>query len=165
MTLTLLLLVATLLPSACSTDECLDNQNSLPLAGFYSATLPDQAVRISNLTIFGVDQPGDSLLLDRSSASEVYLPFRIDQPETSYIFIYEDSGSEDTDAQPLADQITFRYEIEPWFVSSACGAIYKYKVTEILSTHVMIESVECPTGIITNKPTQNLKIYFKTDSE
>ena len=58
--------------------------------------------------------------------------------------------------------ITFRYDIEPYFVSSACGAVYNYKITSIETTHVAIDSVVCPSGIITNAPVENLRVYFRT---
>ena len=129
----------------CSSDECLDNKNSLPLAGFYSS---------------GVGVPGDSILHEgKRTLSQTYLPFRIDQPVTRYVFRYL---KKDFAALGLADTITFRYDIEPYFVSSACGAVYNYKITSIETTHVAIDSVVCPSGIITNAPVENLRVYFRT---
>ena len=144
----------------CSSDECLDNKNSLPLAGFYSSEEPLQAVSLDSLEIAGVGVPGDSLLHEgKRTLSQTYLPFRIDQPVTRYVFRYL---KKDFAALGLADTITFRYDIEPYFVSSACGAVYNYKITSIETTHVAIDSVVCPSGIITNAPVENLRVYFRT---
>lgn len=145
--------------AACSGDECLDNKNSLPLAGFYSSGENPQAITIDSLSIFGIGAPGDSILHDSvRSLSQSYLPFRIDQGETRYVIRYL-SGL--LGVYRIADTITFRYDIVPWFVSSACGAVYNYKMTEIQTTHNIIDSVTCPGNEITNANIENLKIYFR----
>ncbi len=145
--------------AACSNDECLDNKNSLPLAGFYSSSETPQAITLDSLTIFGIGAPGDSILHDSvRSLSQSYLPFRIDQGETRYVIRYL-SGL--LGIYRIADTITFRYDIEPWFVSSACGAVYNYKIKDIQTTHNIIDSVTCPGNEITNANIENLKIYFR----
>ena len=145
--------------SACTSDECYENKNSLPLAGFYSSEEPLQAVNVDSLEIKGFDVPGDSVLHEGKGAiSQSYLPFRIDQPSTTYIFRYAKAQFVRIG---LADTITFRYEIIPYFVSSACGAVYNYRVTDIETTHYAIDSVTCPPGTITNEAIENLRVYFR----
>lgn len=143
---------------SCSTDECLDNKNSLPLAGFYASSPAPLPLRVDSLTVFGAGAPGDTLLLDCGSASQLYLPFRIDQPETTFVFRYDNKAAAQLG---LEDVITFRYDIEPRFVSSACGAVYLYKMREIESTNVLIDSVSCPDGVIDNTAAENIRIYFR----
>lgn len=144
---------------ACSNDECFDNKNSLPLAGFYSSDTVPSSIQLSAVTIYGIGAPGDSILHDSvSGLSETYLPFRIDEGTTSYVIKYME---ENLALFNLADTITFDYEIVPWFVSSACGAIYKYKMRTITTTHHIIDSVSCPEGEIDNRNIQNLRIYFR----
>ena len=59
-----LVAVATLLTlSACISGECLDNKNSLPLAGFYTSSTDPKAISLSGLTVYGYGAPGDSVLL------------------------------------------------------------------------------------------------------
>jgi len=80
----------------CNTTGCVDNQSSIPLAGFYSyETLG--AISLSNISVGGVDAPNDSLLLDHESAAEVYLPFRSLQDETVFFIRYDDTGEPDSD--------------------------------------------------------------------
>ncbi|MDE6753171.1 MAG: hypothetical protein K2J82_01005 [Muribaculaceae bacterium] len=147
--------------AACSSSECLDNKNSLPLAGFYSSSLTPQAISIDSISVAGIDVPGDSVLHDSvRSLSQAYLPFRIDQPETSYRISYL-SGL--AGKLRITDVITFKYEIQPWFVSSACGTIYKYRIQDISWTQNFIDSVTCPEGEITNAPGENLRIYFRVN--
>lgn len=157
---------ATMLVSAlcasqgCSEEECYQNKNSLPLAGFYSSEPKPQAIALSKITIFGIGAPGDSILHDNAqNLRETYLPFRIDCGESSYVFRY--LTIETGDGTFLADTVTFRYDIVPWFVSSACGAVYNYEMREITTTRHAIDSVTCPAGEITNMAAENLRIYFR----
>ena len=151
--------------SACISGECLDNKNSLPLAGFYSSLADPKAITLSDLTVYGYGAPGDSVLLQSGSrVSSLYLPFRIDEPETTYIFHYEQEGIDD---ERYNDTITFKYEIVPYFVSAACGSIYKYKVESIEHTRHLIDSVVCtaPQNTIDNVAVENLRVYFRVQTE
>lgn len=149
--------------ASCSNSECYDNKNSLPLAGFYSSSTRPQAISLDSISILGIDVPGDSILQDSvRGISEVYLPFRIDQNFTTYEIRYLSGVAGQLG---LNDLITFNYEIIPMFVSSACGAVYYYKITSIDYTQTFIDSVVCPTGEITNANVENLKIYFRVNTE
>lgn len=148
--------------SGCSTNECYENRNSLPLAGFYSSEDTPVAISIDSISIAGIGAPGDSVLHDSvKSLSQTYLPFRIDSPETSYEIRYLGGIP---GILRLADTITFRYKIIPWFISDECGATFKFEMEDITSTHLFIDSVTCPTGEINNINTQNLRIYFRVDT-
>ena len=145
--------------AGCSTSECYDNQNSLPLAGFYSSAEHPQTISIDSISILGLGAPGDSVLQDSvRSLSQVYLPFRIDQPSTTYVIRYL-AGL--PGIYRMADTIIFNYDIVPMFVSSACGTVYYYKMNSIETTHNFIDSVICPLGEITNANIENLKIFFR----
>ena len=158
----LLLLLGTMI-AGCATSECYDNQNSLPLAGFYSSQEVPAAISLDSITILGVGAPGDSILQDSvRSLSQTYLPFRIDEDSTTYE-IYYLAGL--PGLYRMYDKITFKYDIVPMFVSSACGTVYYYKMNSIEHTNNFIDSVTCPTGIITNENIENLKIYFRVAAE
>lgn len=148
---------------SCNNSECYDNKNSLPLAGFYSSSEKPQSITLDSISILGVGAPGDSILQDSvKSLSQVYLPFRIDQPSTTYEIRYL-SGL--AGMLHISDYITFNYDIVPMFVSTACGAVYYYKISSIDYTKNFIDSVVCPTGEITNANIENLKIYFRVSTE
>lgn len=149
--------------SGCSSDECLQNKNALPLAGFYSSQ-PDHAkISVDSIEVSGVNAPGDSVLSSgKTRISELYLPFRLDSDTTRYVFRYL---QKDLEFYRFRDTITFIYERTPRFVSSACGVSYAFKIKEIRNTGVIIDSVACPAGEITNMATQNIEIYFRTGSE
>lgn len=153
---------AALVMASCVNDECLENRNSLPLAGFYSSSATPEAIALDTITITGIGVPGDSILHDRESGlSKSYFPFRIDGGTTSYEIKYL-TGL--LGKYGICDTITFNYETVPWFVSSSCGVIYKYDVTSIVTTHHAIDSVTCPRGVIDNANMENLKIYFRVSS-
>lgn len=157
------LMIAAIAGVACTNDECLENKNSLPLAGFYSSQAVPVAISIDSVSIFGIGAPGDSVLHDSvRGLKQTYLPFRIDQPSTSYVIRYLQG---DLGRYRVADTITFDYEIVPWFVSSACGALYEYRDVKISTTHYVIDSVTCPRGMIDNVNAENLRIYFRVAEE
>lgn len=151
--------MALLAGGACSSEECLDNKNSLPLAGFYSSSDPLQGIVLDSISIYGIGAPGDSVLHDSvRQLSQSYLPFRIDEERTTYVIRYLQKPLGD---YGIADTVTFSYEIIPHFVSAACGAVYNYKLRGITTTRHIIDSVTCPSGMITNKNVENIKIYFR----
>lgn len=152
-----------LVVSSCSNSECYDNKNSLPLAGFYASELKPSQIYIDSISIYGIGAPGDSILLDSvSRISQAYLPFRIDQGETTYVIQYLEGLLGE---YHITDTIKFNYDIKPWFVSSACGVVYYYKMLSIETTHNLIDSVICPSGEITNAMSENLRIYFKVSED
>ena len=149
------------LMAACGSDECYQNKNALPLAGFFSSQ-PDHAkISVDSVQVMGVGVPSDSILSKGNQRiSELYLPFRLDTDTTKYQFRYIQKALAALD---LRDTITFIYSREPRFVSSACGVSYAFVIKEIRHTIVLIDSVACPAGEITNMATQNLQIYFRTE--
>ena len=147
----------------CNMNECYDNQNSLPLAGFYSSSQVPVAISLDSISIIGIGELGDSVLQDSvRTLSQVYLPFRIDENSTTYEIKYLAGLA---GYYQISDVITFNYDIVPMFVSTACGTVYYYKMNSIDYTENFIDSVVCPTGEITNANVENLKIYFRVEEE
>ena len=152
----------TLIISGCNTSGCTDNQNSLPLAGFYDYAT-GQAISLSILDIGGVDAPDDSLLYTAGTAySEVYLPFRSAQNSTSYFIHYAQAG---IDSDEMNDALTFDYTSQPYFASEECGAMYHYSITRMTHTTHIVDSVAITDSLITNKNLQRIKIFFRTMPE
>lgn len=142
-----------ILATGCSGSECYDNHSAMPLAAFYSAQ-NGAAVNVGPVTIQGVGAPNDSVLYFEETLNQAYLPFRLAEDETTYIFEYA--------AAIPADTIKFKYRPKPWFVSPACGAMYFFDMEETQYTTFAIDSIATePT--ITNVNTANIKIYFKGD--
>lgn len=143
---------------SCSSSGCIDNQSSIPLAGFYDSKTK-QKLKISGVNIGGVG--AETLLLGRSeSASQVYLPLRSTLTSTAFYLNY---ATDSITGYQYNDTITFDYESIPYFVSEECGAMYYYKVGELQSTHLLIDSVKLLEPLITNTDVERVKIYFSSN--
>lgn len=145
----------------CNPDECYDNQNALPLAGFYDSSDTLTQVSVDSLEVYGIGAPGDSILSDgRRAKTELYLPFRLVSDTTTYVFRYL---HERLAASDITDTVSFIYTREPRLVSASCGVSYLFTMQKIEFTRQLIDSVTCPFGFISNKPITNLKIFFRVD--
>ena len=155
---------AMLLPVAvtsCVSDECEGNKNSLPYAGFFSSEVSPRSISVDSITVYGEGAPNDSLLIDNGEGvASVYLPFRIDGGESTFVIQYNQKR-----LRGLTDRITFRYEAVPDFVSAACGVVYDYRIDNIEHTKNLIDSVRCPGMVISNANEQNIRVYFRVNTE
>lgn len=148
------LLLGALIPllAGCAA-TCYDNRNSLPKAGFYSAS-SGEAVAVTGISLAGVDAPNDSLLCSPSqSASFVFLPFRPADGETEFKLT----------GNGLSDIITFWYDSTPYFASAECGAIWRYRIRNVEWTRNLIDSVAVVDSIITNIDSEQIKIILKEE--
>lgn len=149
--------------AGCSSNECYDNHSALPLANFYSS-LNQRPVNIQSLEIYGIGAPNDSILYTTQSLGAAYLPFRLWQDSTQYVFVYKalvNQGAADEPIEDIpSDTVTFRYHPQEWFVSPACGAMYFYDMKGVSHTSLLIDSVSFDE-VITNKNATNIKIFFK----
>lgn len=148
--------------SSCNTSGCLDNQSSIPLAGFY-ASGTDKGINIGSvMQIHGVGAPGDSLLSpSTSSASNIYLPMRNAYPSVSWCLHYIQENISDP---AFNDTVTFDYTSHPYFASQECGAMYIYKIKRVEYTRHLIDSVVVVDSTITNTDIERLRFYFRTSA-
>ena len=149
--------------ASCSGNECYDNHSALPLATFYNhATM--QEVYVQDLEIYGIGAPGDSVLYPAQTLNQAYLPFRLWQDTTRYVFAYTGTVSDSiASAHPELiprDTIDFIYKPKEWFVSPACGAMYFYDMDTVKHTSFLIDSVAY-NEVITNENITNIKIFFR----
>lgn len=135
--------------ASCTNSTCIDNANSLPLAAFY---YDGSQVTVNNLTVYGINAPGDTLMADNESLSQVYLPLRSTVEQTQYVLNY---GGE------INDTLTFNYTALPFFHSVECGAMYNFDVKSLTYTQNAIDSVVMTSQLITNVDVVNIKIYVK----
>lgn len=143
----------------CNTAGCTDNQNSLPLAGFYSSATK-ASLRLDSVEIYGIGAPGDSMLYTPGTPIvEAYMPFRSTATSTSFCIRY---CNRELDLPELIDTLAFDYTSMPFFAGEECGAMYRYNIHHLGYTTHLIDSVEIVDSLITNKPIQQIKIYFKT---
>lgn len=142
----------------CATTGCLENQNAIPLADFYSSQT-QSAISLSDISIVGVGAPGDSAILETPpNASQVYLPMRSARQTTSWAIFYNQEGLEG-----VSDTIHLSYTSEPYFASSECGAMYIYHLTSVSCTTNVLDSVGVLDSLITNVDKTYLRFYFRTE--
>lgn len=150
-----------LIISCSSSTGCTDNQNSLPLAGFYSMSTGDK-VTPDSIAVEGVGAPNDSLLLaPNEKVSELYLPFRSTKSTTSFCIQYRQHSLNFVD---LYDTLTFNYKTIPYFASEECGAMYHYLITSYSYTRHLVDSVALVDSLITNVDRETIQIYFRTST-
>ena len=159
--LPIILALAAMCLTACSDDSCYDNGSSLPLAAFY---LGNSQQTVTGVTVMGIGAPGDSLLADSSSLSEVYLPLRASVGTTSYA-ISRWVGVGTPMAQHLHDTLTLDYEPIAFFHSAECGAMYNFDIHRVACTTNGIDSVVVITPMVTNSRTPALRIHFTDFSQ
>ena len=156
------LFACALLISACNSRGCLENRNSLPLAGFYNA-YTEKPLALDSVEVIGLGMPAEQPLYSVGERpTTAYLPMRSTQNSTSWLFKYRKKAL-DFDAN--VDTLSFVYESTPYFASSDCGVIYKYLITEMTCTDHIIERVEIVDSLITNVDIQRIKIFFRVDEE
>lgn len=163
---TLLSLIAALalvaVVAGCNAVGCTDNQNSIPLAGFYDmATM--KAIMPESIAVAGVGAPNDSLLLGPSAhETQVYLPLRATETVTQFCIRYRQKA---LDYPQLYDTLTFSYTPVPYFASADCGAMYHYRIRRLDYTRHLIDSVGISDSTVTNVERETIQIYFYTATD
>ena len=155
LTLALLLIAGSIVLPSCGDDSCYDNGSSLPLAVCY---VGDAKQSISGLTIKGIGVPGDSLLADSSTVSEIYLPLRASVGNTSYElrrWVQLDGA-----ITLFHDTISVEYEAVPFFHSTECGAMYNFNIKRVTFTDNAIDSVVMLKTKVTNSIDPAMRIHF-----
>lgn len=153
--LTFLLVAGSIALPSCGDDSCYDNGSSLPLATCY---VGDAKQSISGLTIKGIGAPGDSLLADSTTVSEIYLPLRASVGNTSYALCrWVQIGG---NVIPFHDTIRVDYEAVPYFHSTECGAMYNFNIKRVTCTDNAIDSVVMLKTTVTNSVDPAMRIHF-----
>ncbi len=142
----------------CGSNGCIENRSSIPLAQFYSYDEQQSSLSVDSISIYGVGQPTDSLLLDVGRAvSQVYLPLRFTQSTTQYVIRYDQKQL----ASPqYNDTLTFIYRAYPYFESIDCGAMYNYAIDTCLYTRNVLDSVAVTKDVITNDNSESVRIFY-----
>lgn len=144
---------------SCNSSGCIENQSSIPLAGFYANTTL-QKIAVDSISIGGVGAPNDSMIIENGQGvSQVYLPFRSSKTTTGFFIRYEQETFRN---DAFNDTITFEYKSIPYFVSEECGAMYYYSISGFKYTRHLIDSISIIDTLITNTDIERIKIFFRT---
>ncbi len=139
--------------TSCNDDSCYDNGSAIPLARFYASGTTSQ-VSVSGLTVRGIDNPGDSLMVDSMTVNETFLPLRATRELTQWVLEYGDDIPSDT--------LSLHYHAIPYFSSAECGAMYNFEITNVDATTHVLDSVVLVTPLVDNVTRVTLRIYFPT---
>lgn len=144
------------LATACTDNSCPDNGSALPLMRFYTSGTTTQRT-ITNLTIKGIDAPGDSLLINKQSVNEVFLPLRANANNTQWVLDYNSDAL-------TPDTISISYEPLPYFANVECGAMYIFYISSVAATHHVIDSVAVEKQRIDNVADVALRLFFPNEN-
>lgn len=148
--------------AGCDVTGCLQNRNSIPLAGFYSAST-GKAVSVSGVEIAGLGAPGDSVLYPSTQpVAQFYLPLRSSEDVTTYEFTFATGSGENIAV--AVDAVTLEYTSYPWFASEDCGVMYRYHIDKVEYTTHVIERVEITDSLVTNLDIETIHIYLRDNS-
>lgn len=149
---------ATLL-TGCNSGGCTELRSVVPRADLYGSD--DKPVTIDSLSVTGVGVPGDSVLYGPSERiSSLYLPMPAGDNTVRWRIAYMQRAFAQYD---LADTITIDFDRTPFFAGIDCGAMYKYKITNLRTTHFLIDSVRVLDSLVINVDAPAFNIYFRTE--
>lgn len=136
----------------CEGNGCLDNGSAIPMAKFYNAQGAEAT--IATLTAYGIGAPGDSVLTNNESVSQLYLPLRVNVTATQFVLDYNTDGVDN-------DTLTFNYVPIRYFASKDCGAMYRFRVETYSFTRHAVDSVAITDSLITNVDKEYIKIFMQ----
>lgn len=154
----LCLCAGALVSSGCGSDGCVENRNSVPRAQFYSYDAQELPLVVDSISVFGIGQPADSMLLDSAVAvSQVYLPLRISQDSTQYVIRYLQQS---LSSPRNNDTLTFVYRSYPYFASIDCGAMFNFSIDTCRYTRHVLDSVAVTVREITNEDVESVRLFY-----
>ena len=146
--------------SSCNTGGCVDMRSSTPRADFYSASTRTK-ITVDSLQITGIGARGDSVLYaDNQRLTQVYLPMPPEVDQVSWRIAYMQSELAQVG---IADTLSYSFERYPWFAGEDCGAMFRYRITEMHYTTNIIDSVALVDSLVVNVDTPVFNIYFRTE--
>jgi hypothetical protein len=159
----LLVLMVVISFSACEKDDiCVDGDTPLMIIRFYDNDNPSELKAVPNLRIIGLGQSSTvNTIADRTSLDSVALPLRINEVNTSFIFI-SDSADEDDLETGNIDTLRFDYSTQEIFISRACGYIANYDdLSETITSDSenWIQNIEIVSPLIKLQDSAHVKIY------
>lgn len=149
---------ATLILTACSTALCPLNNTVYGTYGFY-ANLNGTESSVSIQDTLTIKAAGtDSILINRTAnARNVELPFSFTASEDTLILEFINEAQ-----QLRTDTIWIAKDNLPHYESPECPAAMFHYVTNVRSTHTLIDTVYVVNPNINYNASENFKIYFRT---
>lgn len=137
-----------LLHLSCTEQACDLDTEAFLNAGFYSAETAEE-ISLDSLTIYGINRE-DSLIYSMANTGKAALP--LDPSGESCSFIIKNGDRTDT--------LSFQYIPEMIFLSTECGYIYNYRLSDITYSLNEIENILTINENVKPGDEENIQIFF-----
>lgn len=142
---------------ACNTEACLESKTSIFNAAFYAYGDSAAKVVVDSVSVYGVGQFNDSLLVDTANISSFQATLRSDRDTTQYVIRYDQHN---LNPRYKRDTLTFVYHTYIEFESAECGAMYNYVIDDFRYTTWQIVDAELMTSEVNNQDVENVRLYY-----
>ena len=143
--------------TGCGDGSCYDNGSAVPMARFYQSGTTTQ-VSPNGMTVSAIGAPGDTILIDNATVSDLHLPLRAATTSTRWRMTFAAS-----DGTTETDTVTIDYRPIEYFANVECGAMYYFEITGVSHTGHAIDSVTVAQARVTHVDQVNLRIYLPTN--
>ena len=143
---------------SCNDTGCMENRSSIPYVTIYSDSTVPQPIYIDSLTVYGIGQVGDSMLLDTAMrVSSMFLPLRDNRDTTRFVIRYD---QERINPRYKTDTLTLVYRSYVYFASAECGAMFNYIIDSLGYTTYQLQSAKLVRNEITNLSMENIQLFY-----
>lgn len=143
--------------TGCNTEACLESKTSIFSAAFYAYGDSGVKVAIDSVSIYGVGQYKDSLLVDTANIASFQATLRSDRDTTQYVIRYDQHN---LNPRYKRDTLTFVYHTYIEFESAECGAMYNYVIDDFYYTTWQIVDAQLMTPEFNNQDVENVRLYY-----
>ncbi|WP_276392736.1 DUF6452 family protein [Eudoraea chungangensis] len=160
--ISLLSLLSVLL--GCEKDDiCVDGDTPLLVIQFFDIDNPEESKAVPSLRVVGQNQNITvNTISDRTSLDSIGIPLRINEADTSFIFISDSEDNEEDQEIGNVDNLSFQYNTREVFISRACGYVANYNDLSdnlIPDADNWIREIEIVSPIVENQTITHVKIY------
>ena len=146
-----------LLSTACNTEACLESKTSIFNTAFYAYGDSGVKVIIDSVSVYGVGQYRDSLLVDTANISSFQATLRSGRDTTQYVIRYDQHN---LNPRYKRDTLTFVYHSYIEFESAECGAMYNYVIDDFRYTTWQIVDALLMTTEVNNQDVETVRLYY-----
>ena len=126
------------------------------MARFYQSGTTTQ-VSPTGMTVSAIGAPGDTVLVDNATVSDLHLPLRVSTGSVQWRMTFAVADT------TMTDTVTVTYQPMEYFASVECGAMYRFDIAGVSHTGHVIDSVVVTQPRVTNVEQVNLRIYVPTN--
>ncbi|MEM9142095.1 MAG: DUF6452 family protein [Bacteroidota bacterium] len=161
--LTLSIILALAYFASCEKDDiCVDGDTPLLVIKFYDAEDTTMTKEVTGLQVNGLIIGEDTLdIVANTALDSIQLPLRTTENNTSFLISQTLSNPDTT----LTNILTFSYEVQPEFISRACGYVANYNALEgtalrgVEADSLWIQEIEIEIPLVENSNETHVKIF------